>query len=68
MTDSPFAHCSSADVFEAVTAHSDSDDTRSLWTRMRDEHRRKGVQSVGSYLDSEFTQGSATRDSNHLEG
>lgn len=56
MSESPFRNCTSKQVFEEVTKMLDSDDTRSLWSRVQREFRRKGVQAVGTYLDSEFTQ------------
>jgi hypothetical protein len=56
MTDRPFSECSSEHVFEELTKQLVSEETRSLWSRMHAELRRKGVPAVGTYLDSEFTQ------------
>ena len=54
--ESPFDHCSIEDVYKEINKKLTTDELRSLWGRVQEELKRKGPESVATYLDSEFTQ------------
>ena len=52
----PFEGCSSEHVLAEVSRQVTSSEMRTLWGRMREEMRRKGVGAVVTYLEGEFTR------------
>jgi hypothetical protein len=50
-----FPGCDSETVFAEVTSEVTTPEARALWTRLRDEIERRGIQGAVSHLQSEFS-------------
>ncbi len=70
MTDTQgFEECDSERVFAEVGKHVDKAETRTLWGRLQEEMKRKGVGAAITYIEGEFTRirESLTREIDRLE-